>query len=202
MAFELDADAIVEKATSKGSFDVFDFVKGSNLPTNDVVIYTDADAALKLAKIFTTEALRAKQSKDNADSFSLADDFETEVASEEVISDLHTRLISTSLTFHLQGLAPAAVSALEKHLKATTEFKEGAENTAFTEAFNNALIVKSIVSVERTDGAINTDKWTVEQVADFLGQLYISEANKIYEGVAEINYIGAIFDRAVNADFS
>jgi hypothetical protein len=111
-------------------------------------------------------------------------------------------LVATSLTFHLQGLAPSAVSALEKHLKATTEFKEGSENTTFTDAFNNTLIVKSIVSVERTDGAINTDKWTVEQVSDLLGQLYISEANKIYEGVAEINYIGAIFDRAVNADFS
>lgn len=202
MAFELDADAIVEKATSKETFNVFDFVQASNLPTSDVVIYTDADAALKLAKIFTAEAERAKKNADNSDGFSLADDFDEDATSEEVITELHARLVATSLTFHLKGLAPSAVRAIENHIKATTDFKEGKENEEFTATFNNTLIVKSIVSVERTDGVLNTDAWTIEQVAAFLPELFISEANKIYEGVAEINYIGAIFDRAVNADFS
>ena len=194
----INIDAVVEEATSPETFDVLEFVKGANLPESDVTIYTDADAALKLAKIFIEEAARSKQASE--DSLSIDDEYEG--ADEDTINELHERLTASALIFHLKGLAPAATTALENHLKATLPYTEGAVNDEFNKEFNNTLIAKSIVSVERPDGQISTTTWTPEKVAVLNESLYVSEANKLFNGAAEVNYVGAIFDRAVNADFS
>lgn len=192
----VNIDEAVEAATSKASFNVFEFVQGGTVPTDDIYIYTDADAALKLAKIFYAEEQRKK--KDAEEGLSLGDETEDEVP-EEVISALHERLLASRLTFHLKGLAPEAVRTLEANtLKKHTD----AESEDFNLAFNHTLIAQSIVSVENPDGAVNTDKWTAKMVTGFLPSLYLSEASKLLEASAELSYIGAIFDRAVNADFS
>lgn len=196
MSFNIEA--VIEEGTSRETFDVLEFVKSSNLPKSEVVVYTDADAALKLAKIFIAEAEQSKKAAEDA----LSIDDEYEGADEDEINELHERLSASALTFHLQGLAPAATRALEKHLQATEDYKEGGDNEAFNDLFNNTLIAKTIVSVERPDGKINTSPWTPEKVADLNESLYVSEANKLFTGAAEVNYVGAIFDRAISADFS
>lgn len=197
MAFEIDA-ALAE-ATDRETFDVLEFVKGANTPEQDVTIYTDADAALKLAHIFVEEAARAKRAEKEPLGL---DEEDSPVADEDEINELHERLTASALVFKLKGLAPAAVRALENGLKAKLPYTEGAENEEFTEAFNNTLIAKSIKSVTRADGAVNENAWTAESVAAINDTLYVSEANKLFNGAAEVNFVGAIFDRAVNADFS
>ena len=194
----LNIEAAIEEATSRETFDVLEFVKGANLPKNDVTIYTDADAALKLARIFVAEAARSK--KEAEEGLSLSDEFEG--PDEDEISELHERLTASALIFHLQGLAPAATKALENHLKATLEYTEGAENEEFNEVFNNTLIAKSIVSVSTATGHTSDAAWTPEKVNELNESLYVSEANKLFTAAAEVNYVGAIFDRAVAADFS
>jgi len=193
----IDVDAAVEEATSKENFDVLAFVQGSNLPTHDVTVYTDGDAALRMARILIAEDEREQRRQ--LEGVSLADD--DEAVDEDEITELHDRLVA-SLVFHMQGLAPSATRALHNKLKATHPYVDGGENPEYTEAFNNTLIAKSILSVENAAGAKNTDKWTAEKVSDLLDSLYVSEANKIFDGAAELTYIGAIFDRAVSADFS
>lgn len=200
MSFTIDVDAAIEEATSRDTFDVLEFVQGSNTPEQTITVYTDADAALKLAHIFIEEAARSKQASE--ESLGLTDEDEYEGADEAEINELHERLSASALIFRLKGLAPAAVRALESHLKATTDYKEGAENEEFTEAFNNSLIAKTIKSVERPDGSVSTTAWTAETVGKLNESLYVSEANKLFNGAAEVNFVGAIFDRAVNADFS
>ena len=194
----IDADTAVEAATSKDTFDVLEFVQGVNLPTNDVTVYTDADAALKMARILIAEQEREERIKQEG--ASLADD--DELADEDEITELHERLVASRLVFHMRGIAPKAVKALDNKLKATHPYIEGGNNPEYVTAFNNTLIAKSIVSVENAAGAVNTDKWTPEKVADLLDSLYISESNKVFDGAAELTYVGAIFDRAVSADFS
>lgn len=193
----IEISAAVEEATSAETFDVLEFVNAANLPKDTVTVYTDADAALKLTKIFIAEAERAK----NGDSLSIDDEYE--YADEAEITELHERLAASALVFELQGLAPAATTALENHLKAMLPYTEGAANEEFNEMFNNTLIAKTIQSVTRAvDGVRNETAWTAEKVKGLNASLYISEANKLFNGAAEVNYVGAIFDRAVNADFS
>jgi len=196
MAFETETEieSAIEAALDKGTFDVFAHVRGTSLPTDSVVVYTDADAALKLSRIFEEEAAR----KANADDYSIADE---PVADEDEISALHERLLETALTFNLRGVAPKAVEAIEKHLKATHEFKEGTANESFAEEFNNTLIAKSIQSVTRADGATSDTTWGWEQVKDLSSELYPSEANKLFIAAAQLTYVGGIFDLAANADF-
>jgi hypothetical protein len=194
MSFTIDAAALVEESTSRETFDVLEFVKASNLPTLDVTVYTDGDAALKLARIFVEEAAREKKAAEE----SLSIDDEYDGPDEDTINELHQRLTSSALVFHLRGLAPSAVRALENSLTA----KLGKDTEEFTEEFNNTLIAKTIVSVETADGRISDKSWTAKQVATLNDSLYISEANKLFNGAAEVNFVGAIFDRAVNADFS
>lgn len=191
-------DAAIEAALSKETFDVLAFVKGANLPVHDVTLYTDADAALKLARIFTEEA--ARQKRTNTDSLSIDDEYDG--ASEEEINALHERLTSTAIVVNMRGLAPAALRAMENHIKATLPYEEGGDNEEYNLAFNNELVAKSIVSVESADGRVDSTKWTRAKVEKLNEALYISESNKLFNAAAEINYIGAIFDRAVSADFS
>lgn len=195
----IEISAAVEELSSPDSFDVLEFVNSAILPQDDVTIYTDGDAALKLAKIFVAEAARQKQAEEEA--IGLDEEYE-DYADEDEITALHERLAASALVFHLQGLAPAATEAIEKHLKATLPYTEGAVNEEFNETFNNTLIAKTIVSVEKSDGKVNTQTWTPEGVAALNTSLYVSEQNKLFNAAAELNYIGAIFDRAINADFS
>lgn len=198
MAFEIEA--VLDEALDRETFDVLAFVQGANTPKTDVTIYTDADAALKLAHIFVAEAARAEAAA--GDSLSIADDEEDEGVDEDEITELHARLTASALTFHLQGLAPAAVRALENSLKAKLPYKEGADNEEFDSTFNNTLIAKTIKTVTAADGRVQSQPWTAEMVSVLNDSLYVSEANKLFNGAAEVNYVGAIFDRAVNADFS
>lgn len=198
MAFNIEIDDAVEAATSKDSFNVFEFVQGAVVPTDAVAVYTDADAALKLAKIFVGEAERAK--KQAEEGASLADEYD--VPDEDVVNELHERLLHSKLVFNMKGLSPDARVELEDAIKKKVEYVEGENDDVYSEAFNNALIAKSIVSVENPTGAVNTDKWTPKMVAGLLTSLYVSEQNKLYVASAELTYVGAIFDRAVSADFS
>jgi len=195
MGFDLTAEAAVEELTAKETFNVFDFIAAVTVPEDDITIYTDADAALKIAKILLAEKEAAKAD----DGLSITDGAED---NEELLTVLHARLVASGLTFHMKGQTPDERQKLTNEIKESANWKEGEENAEFNTVFNNTLIARSIVSVTNASGAVNTSKWTPKQVKGFLPSLYESEAAKLYDTTAELSYIGAIFDRAVSADFS
>lgn len=203
MGFEIDVNAAVEEATDLDTFDVFEFLEGANTPQNKVTIYTDADAALKVARFLVNEKERNERSK-QMDQYSLADDYdeEEENLSEEELTELHNRLTASALTFELKGLAPAARKALEKKLQATTDYSETEASPEYNRALDGELVARSILSVTNAKGQKSSNKWTAENVLKLTDTLYESEAGKLFQGVGEINYVGAVFDRAVTADFS
>lgn len=203
MGFEIDVEEAVAEATDLETFDVFEFIDGANTPQNKVTVYTDADAALKVARALIAEKASNERSK-QMDQFSLADDFEEDedVLSEEEIDALVNRLKASALVFELKGLAPAARKALEKKLQATTDYSETDESPEYNRALDGELVSRSIVSVTNASGAKSRTKWTPDNVLKLTDSLYESESGKLFQGVGEINYVGAIFDRAVTADFS
>lgn len=190
---ETEIDEALAAATSKESFNVFDFVQGAVTPSDVISIYTNADAALKLVKVFSAE--EARKQAEAEEGASLADEYE--ILDEDIVTALHEELVASRLKISMKGLAPEAIRELDKELKK----KHEADSEEYNNAFNHSLIAKSIVSIENPSGALNTDKWTAKMVAGLLSSLYVSEANKIYDAAAELSYVGAIFDKAVNADF-
>lgn len=204
MGFEIGIEEAIEAATAEDTFDVLAFVKGAATPEDDVTVYTDADAAMRTAKSLIAEKAK-REAKENNDEYSLADDYDDEdtaVLSEEELEELHERLLNSAITFHVKGLAPAALKALEKSLQAKLDYKEGRANPEYDEALERELISRSIVRVTNAAGAVSNAAWTVEQVSELTDNLYPSELNKLFVAVAQINYVAAIFDRAVSADFS
>lgn len=188
MAFDLDT------ATDATTFNVFDFVSGAAVPEDDFTIYTDADAALKLARIFAAEA--AARADENA---GIADE---PLYSEDHITELHERLVASKLVFHMKGLTPLELSEVEDTLKERLGFVDGQLNESFYSGLNNTIVAKSIVSVTNSAGAVDKNKWTPDMVKTFVKNVYVSEGNKLYVAASELTYVGAIFDGAVSADFS
>lgn len=203
MGFEIDIDTAIENATTEENFDVLEFIAGSATPEHVVTLYTDADAALKTARLIVAEEER--NARDKEDDWSIADTFdeEQENLSEEQLTELHDRLVASALDFNLKGLAPAALDALEKSLRAKHEYKEDGDNPEYNKALELELVARSIVSVtNKASGKVSKAKWTTAQIEKLFVGLYPSETNKLLNGVVQINYVAAIFDKAVTADFS
>lgn len=201
MAFEIDAEEYTAEATGAEEFDVFEFISNAKLPEHTVAVYTDADAALKIARMIIAENERAAASEDEPLSL---DDYEADsyLVDEDELAELNERLVASGLLFHMRGLAPAAVKALEAKIRATTNYVEGTLNEEYNTTFNHTMIAKSIVSVTNADGGVSKTVWSPEKVAKLLESLHGSESAKLFETAAELSYVGAIFDRAVTADFS
>lgn len=201
LGFEIEVEEAVNAALSEESFDVLEFVKGTNTPEDKVKLYTDADAAQKILKFY--EAEQAEQEQDSSD-WSLDEALPNEVEeqlSEEELTELHERLLDSQLIFEVKGLAPKALEAVEKHLQATTGYTDGGDNTEYNKALDLKVVADSIKSVTNRKGQVDRSKWTPERVEEFLVELYPSEKGKLFVGVGSINYVGAVFDKAANADF-
>lgn len=199
MAF--DIDAAVDTATAKSTFDVLDFVRNASLPSESVTIYTNAAAAKELAGLLAAEASRLKAAAAADDyGLSIADEPE-DLFDDARATELHDELAASALVFDLRGIAPAAHTALENHLKATFPYREGADNPEYGQALEHNLIAKTITSVRNAAGAVDDTPWTAARVADLVTELYPSETGKLFVAVAEVTYLGNVFDRAVSADF-
>lgn len=201
MSFELtldEATELVEEATAPDEFDALEFVRGANTPGIPVAIYTDADAALKIANLVAKQKELEKKAKKVADNFSIVDDDDYTYEIEE----LQENLKATSLTLNIKGLAPKALDALTKSFEAKNGDLKTEDESAYNKAFNNLLVSKSVKGVTGPDGQYRPVAWTVQYVTDFLTELYISEQSKVYVTTANANYVAAVFDAAVSADFS
>lgn len=195
LAFEITAESVETTVTElQEELDVFAFVQGQVSPQDEVTIFTDADAAVRLLK-----ATYTPESDD--DGLSIADDYEQETASEEELQAWHDRLEASKLTFAFKGLAPAAVTALTNSMKAKHNYSEIKDNTEYSVALNTEILARSIVSATNANGQSRTRAWTADEVTKFTDDLYISESNKLYTAALGLAYIGDIFDKAVNAGF-
>ncbi len=199
MSFEIAAPDIdtteADAALDTEEFDVLAFVRGANLPTGTETIFTDADAAVRMA------ALLEEEEHAEDDPYSIT---EGDGSIDEELTKLHDRLVASALEFEFQGLAPRARVALENHLKATLPYKEGEENVEYYEALTNEVAARSIKRVTNAaSGKSSTAPWDAAKVADFVVDLYPTEQGKLYNKAMNLTYVQAqVFDRAVNADFS
>jgi hypothetical protein len=213
MSFEIELPESVTDALGPDVFDVLDFVAGAATPTDEVTIYTDADAAHKLNKVLTAEkaAAVAREEKRNkkrrgnkqVDDLSIADDYEESELDEAQVSDLYARLEESALVFTLRGIAPKLLTAIDNEKIAKHNHKANDnEDTAYFEDYNNTVTAKSIVSVRKKGGAVSTTVWTPESVEALKAELHFTQWSALFSGVVDVNYNAALFQNAVTPDFS
>jgi hypothetical protein len=198
-------EAKIEELTDPGTFDVLEFVQAtvdedgnSLLPDDEVVIFRDRNAGTKLANIYRAE--KERNEKESSEGIGLADEYE-DYADEDEIAELRKRVLDSALTFTVQALAPAAVKAIEKKMRATHEFKEGADNKEYYEDYNGTVIAKSIAKVVNAKGQVDPKTWDAKRVLKFNESIADDEFNKLFSKVWELNFTVNLFDEVVNADF-
>jgi hypothetical protein len=191
------ADKAVEEATSEENFDALDYFSNASLPTGTATLYRDTAAAVRVNEI--REEIAASEKQDEDEGLGLAD--EGGYVDDDELDELTERLKASAVTFHLQALAPAARTALEKSARAKHGFKDGEENTGYWEAFNANLVAKSIQSVVNAKGQKDSNKWDAARVIKFIEVLEPNEWQKLFVKVFELNFIQDAIDRAVSADF-
>jgi hypothetical protein len=197
---ETEVATAVTDATAEDSFDALAFFSGAALPEDIVTLYADAGAAYEIAKFKEEE--KEREARNAAEGLGLTDDDAYDNTDEDHLNELYTRLRASAVKFHLKGLPPKVLEVMDKHIKATHPYKEGAENAEYNEVFNAELIAKTIVSVTNLAGKVDPNPWTPARVQEFAVTAEPSEFHKLFVGVFKVNYIGNAIDAAVTADFS
>lgn len=191
----------IETALAKETFSVLEFAQHQQelLPDDTVTLYTDAKTAYELKKLADKQKAYDKKAKKAADTLSIAT--EDHWVDTDEVDELKAQLEASKLVFTVRGLAPAAVTAIDKHAKATFPYTEGAENPEYNEYFNQTVIADTIVNVRNAVGAIDESKWDLQKVSQFSKIVPPTEFAKLFEKSFNVTFTQQAFEAAVTTDF-
>ena len=109
----------------------------------------------------------------------------------------------SALTFHLRGVAPGFVTALQDLARVKFPDKDGEQFSAErSDWFLYSLVAEHITKVTNASGAEDDNTWDLERVKAFRGAVQDSEWKRLEEAVSGLTFASAYFDAAVTADFS
>jgi hypothetical protein len=181
----------IEAAQEIGTFDVLDFINNIAYPQQTTVIYTDAQGAQNYIKLveerFKLEALRPKRVETTKKIAELSENI-------EAIGD---RISRSAIIFKLMGLSPHEV---EEIIKPASETED--DESDVTQAKENVLMARSIVSISNHAGVTDTKAITADTIAAFRKRLKQGEFSKLVRDIADVNFNAVLFDRATDAGFS
>lgn len=180
----------VETAQSKGTFDLLSFVKDTAYPTKDVVVYQDAEAADKYV-VLVEQRLEFDKNKNTVESDKLT----------EEIDKLGKRIADSAITFKLRGLPPTIANEIVSKNK--FEDDDASEDAVAARVrSDNELIARTIIAVTNASGESDSRVLHGDDIAVLRGYLKEGEFKKIVQGVINVNFNAAVFDRATDAGFS
>ena len=146
--------SLVEKAQSKGNFNLGDFIKGRGYPEDEVEVYLDVASAYDISKLNDELVLITKP--------------EDAAPIEASIRELEKKVLASRLKFNMRGIDQKQVEAIE-----TSEKKniDGQADDDWYVAYMCALVAANIVSVENADGEIDERLFTKEDAVELRGVL-------------------------------
>lgn len=171
------------------TFDALAAAKNQAYPEDTVNVYLDA-ASARQAHIYETQI----NNETDPD----------EVERLEVLrKDALQAVKDSALTFHLRGVAPGFVTALQDLARTTFPDKDGEQFSAErSEWFLYSLVAEHITQVTNSEGAVDPNTWDLDRVKEFRGAVQDSEWKRLEEAVSGLTFASAYFDAAVTADFS
>lgn len=197
---ETSIGSLAAGAMEKGTFSVLDAAKNRSYPTKVIEVYTDADAALRLAELDTTFARYA----DDDDVKVLADDAE--------YKELVARHNASVLKFTMRGFGEGVVRGITAKVRAqfpapherdnpTDEDIRNVDNERFNWFVYNS-VAEHILSVQNADGAVDDHHWTPEEAQALQDTLPKGAWEALVEATNTLTFEAIYFDQAVSADFS
>ena len=181
---------IVEGALDIPVFNVVDFVMGRSLAEDDVVLYTNENAALHLK-----DAVRNLDIE--------ADDF---VPTKEM-KELSAAALASKIILRLHAMDPKDYEPLfEKARKDAAEAlgkfgKESDEETEIWNEYRNKLLSEIWVKTTNAEGAEDTAKKTPKEVEKF--RLYLPESQRkvLEDAIVKVTFASSAIDLSADPDF-
>lgn len=185
---------LVEKAQSKGVFDITEFAKGRAYPSDSVTAYIDVDAAYELTKI-------------NSQINSVLVGEEAKVADLEAQAKvLSERLLASKIVFHMRGVNQSIIESITKkcdELYPPTMNSFGQEETDpnWVREWTCGLVAANLVSVENADGELDERAFTADDVNEFRQYLPKEVWDMVTEKMQQLTLAGAYFKGLTDAGF-
>lgn len=210
-------EALVEEMKSPGKFDLSKAINQVSYPTGKVSVFLDGAGAGRMrviaGEILDLKHLSAVQSASG--NGGIMDDPEKEETDAKIAAleadqaEVIAGILSSKLTFHMRGVAPAVWRAIDKNARASADFRpKDKTNEAEVQELamqrndwvNSKIIAHAIVSIENADGDVDDSAVslaTVESLHDVLLQV---EWDKIKDKMEELTFAANLFAQATEQD--
>jgi len=183
---------LVEKAQSKGVFDIAAFAKGRALPQDTVTAYLNVDAAYRLDKI----------------NKEIASELDSKVIEslEAKAKEIADEVIASKVIFHMRGVTQAEVEAVsEKCNKDYPSEKDAFGNKVNTndwlKAWTIALVAANIVRVENAAGEVDERVFEAKDAKDFYNTFPKEVWDLLVEKMEQLTLASAYFKGLTDAGF-
>lgn len=208
-------EQLVDEMKSPAKFNFADAINQVSFPTGSVDIFLNG---AKAGELFEVSAEIADLEKDSwkhraGNNGGIVDDDEAEeydkhiavlTAQQEV---LIKEIRASKMTFHMRGVTPAVVSAIDMKARATHKIPKTGTEEDVVEAqitrnnwVNEALVSHAITKIVNAAGDEDTSAFTVEAATQLRDVLYASEWEKLKTKMEELSFATNLFAKASEQD--
>ena len=176
--------SLVEKAQSKGNFNLGDFIKGRGYPEDEVEIYFDVASAYEISKL----------------SDKLIETLDPEIAEpiEAEIRELEKKVLASRLKFNMRGIDQKQVKAIEDAEKKNSD--NFGDDDWYVD-YMCALIAANIISVENANGEVDERLFSKEDVVELRGVLPGESWDKLVATMQKLTLATGYFKGLSDAGF-
>lgn len=173
---------LVEKAQSKGTFNLSKVIKGVGFPSDVVEIYLDIESAYKLNEINEQISLTADQ--------------EVLAKLEAEAKELSDKILASKLLFNMRGIDQKHIEAIEKSTK-----KNGLDDDEWWIDYMCGLVAANIVSVEDADGNVDERLFEIDEIKELRGSIPAEAWNKLMSTMQKLTLATGYFQGLTDAGF-
>lgn len=211
------AETLVEEMKSPGKFDLSKAINQVSYPTGKVSVFLDGAQAGRsheiAGELLDLKHLAATQSAGSnggiVDDPEMDDTLAQIAVLEAEQAEVIDSILSSKLTFHMRGVAPAVWRSVDKNARASADFKpKDKTNTEEVQELsmqrndwvNAKIIAHSIVSIENADGDVDDSAVSIETVNALHDALLQVEWDKIKDKMEELTFAANLFAQATEQD--
>jgi hypothetical protein len=195
MSEEQTADEVlklVEKAQSKGVFNITDFAKGRGYPEDSVTTYIDVESAYELSKI----------NKKIANSFD--DDEINEL--DKVAKELAAKVSASKVVFHMRGINEGTIDGIsdvcnKKYPVTTNVLGQVEQDPNWNRDFTAGLVAANLIKIEDADGNFDERVFSIDDVNELRDYLPREAWSLIVEKMQQLTLAGTYFEGLTDAGF-
>lgn len=183
---------LVDKAQSKGVFNITDFAKGRGYPEDSVTTYIDVESAYELSKI----------NKKIANSF---DDDEINALSAKA-DELAAKVAASKVTFYMRGVNEGTINGVsdecDKLYPVTTDaLGQVHQDPRWNRDFTAGLVASNLIKIEDANGNFDERVFTIADVNEMHDYLPREAWALVVEKMQQLTLAGTYFEGLTDAGF-